>query len=67
MIYFLCIVFPPLALLIRGKLGSVLLNLVLWCLGGIPGIIHAILVISSQDKDNQNKRVIKAIKNQNKV
>jgi uncharacterized membrane protein YqaE (UPF0057 family) len=67
MIYFLCIICPPLALLIRGKLGSVLLNLILYILGWIPGVIHAVLVISAQDKDRQNKKVIEAIKNQNKV
>jgi hypothetical protein len=53
--------------LIRGKLGSVLLNLILYILGWIPGVIHAVLVISAQDKDRQNKKVIEAIKNQNKV
>lgn len=66
MIYFLCIICPPLALLIRGKLGSVLLNIILYLFGYIPGLIHAILVISAQDEDNNNKKIIKAIKEQDK-
>jgi uncharacterized membrane protein YqaE (UPF0057 family) len=66
MIYFLCIICPPLALLIRGKLGSVLLNIILCLFGYIPGVIHAVLVIRAQDEANNNKKIIKAIKEQDK-
>jgi uncharacterized membrane protein YqaE (UPF0057 family) len=66
MIYFLCFICPPLALLLRGKIGSVILNILLCIFGWVPGIIHAILVISSQDRDKQNKKIIEAIKNSTK-
>jgi uncharacterized membrane protein YqaE (UPF0057 family) len=66
MIYFLCIICPPLALLIRGKLGSVLLNIILCLFLYIPAVIHAILVIRAQDEENNNRKIIQAIKEQDK-
>jgi uncharacterized membrane protein YqaE (UPF0057 family) len=46
---FLCIICPPIALLIRGELGSVLLNIILCLFGYIPGVIRA------QDEENNKK------------
>ncbi|MBU8908519.1 YqaE/Pmp3 family membrane protein [Desertibacillus haloalkaliphilus] len=41
MLYVLCILFPPLALLLIGRPVKALLNLVLCLFIWIPGIIHA--------------------------
>ncbi len=43
----LAIFFPPLAVALRyGISGTFFLNLLLTMLGGIPGIIHAFIVLS---------------------
>ncbi|MGB1316821.1 MAG: YqaE/Pmp3 family membrane protein [Flavobacteriales bacterium] len=45
----LCIIFPPLAVLDKGC-GSILITLILTCLGWIPGVIAA-LVINNNPKN----------------
>src|ERR1700755_1555148 len=44
--YFFCIVLPPLAVLLTGRIASFFLSLILTLLGWIPGIIHACLVVN---------------------
>jgi len=44
--YFFCVVFPPLAVLMTGRIGSFFLSLILTLLGWIPGVIHACLVVN---------------------
>ena len=61
MLYFLCILFPPLAVLFCGKPGSFILNLILTTLGYIPGLIHALFVVSSHKADKRNQKLIQAI------
>lgn len=39
----LCIIFPPLAVMDKGC-GSVLIVLILTCLGWIPGVIAALII-----------------------
>ena len=43
----LCIIFPPLAVLDRGC-GSILIVLILTCVGWIPGVIAALVIINSK-------------------
>jgi len=55
--YFFCIVFPPLAVLLTGRLGSFLLSLFLtiftvW----IGGVIHAILVVNDYESEQRVRR-----------
>ena len=66
MLYLLCIIFPPLAVLLVGKPIQALLNLVLCCFFWIPGIIHALLVVSEKKADNRAKRQAKMIAEHNK-
>lgn len=54
--YFFCIVLPPLAVLMTGRLGSFLLSLPLTLLGWIPGIIHACLVVNDYHEDKRAGR-----------
>lgn len=61
MLYFLCILFPPLAVLFCGKPGSFILNIILTCFGYVPGVIHALFVVSSHKADKRNKQLIHAI------
>jgi uncharacterized membrane protein YqaE (UPF0057 family) len=44
--YFFCVVFPPLAVLLTGRIASFFLSLILTLLGWIPGVIHACLVVN---------------------
>lgn len=60
--YFLAIILPPIAVLSCGKPVQFLLNLLLCLLGWIPGIIHALFVVSSHKSDKRNDKLIKAIK-----
>ncbi|MEM8739534.1 MAG: YqaE/Pmp3 family membrane protein [Planctomycetota bacterium] len=47
----LAIFLPPIAVLLeRGVGGSLLLNILLTLLGGIPGMIHALFVVVSDAK-----------------
>ncbi|KAI5190866.1 hypothetical protein NECID01_1161 [Nematocida sp. AWRm77] len=49
----LAIFIPPLAVfLATGCSCDLLINILLWCLGVIPGVVHALFVISS----NANRR-----------
>lgn len=55
--YFFCIVLPPLAVLLTGRVGSFLLSLLLTLLGWIPGIIHACLVVNDHHQEQRIARV----------
>ena len=44
--YFFCVVFPPLAVLMTGRIASFFLSIILTLLGWIPGVIHACLVVN---------------------
>jgi uncharacterized membrane protein YqaE (UPF0057 family) len=43
----LCIIFPPLAVLDKGC-GSILIVFILTCIGWIPGVIAALVIINSK-------------------
>ncbi len=65
--YLLCFL-PPLAVLSCGKIGSMFLNIILTCIGYIPGVIHAILVVNAYKADKRTDRIVKAIhQNNNRV
>lgn len=57
--YLLAIIFPPLAVLFCGKPIQFLLNILLCLLFWFPGVIHAILVVSSHLADKRTDRIIK--------
>jgi uncharacterized membrane protein YqaE (UPF0057 family) len=40
------VVFPPLAVLMTGRIASFFLSIILTLLGWIPGVIHACLVVN---------------------
>ncbi|MEA3187926.1 MAG: hypothetical protein QOD99_1756 [Chthoniobacter sp.] len=56
--YFLCIVCPPIAVLLTGRLGSFILSILLtvftvW----IGGVIHAILVVNDYEEERRVARI----------
>jgi len=53
--YFFCVVFPPIAVLLTGRILSFLLSLLLTLLGWIPGVIHACLVVSDYQAEHRLK------------
>ncbi|HEY8931309.1 MAG TPA: YqaE/Pmp3 family membrane protein [Mucilaginibacter sp.] len=60
--YFLCFLFPPIAILSTGRMGSFLLNCLLTLFLWVPGIIHAILVVNDYYEDKRNRRLIRAVR-----
>ncbi|MBP9819115.1 YqaE/Pmp3 family membrane protein [Candidatus Woesebacteria bacterium] len=60
--YLLAIVFPPLAVLLTAGFLPAVLNLVLWVFGFIPGIIHALFVVSSSKADRRSKSLENVMK-----
>lgn len=60
--YVLAIVLPPLAVFTCGKVWQGLLNIVLTIFGWIPGVAHAMFVVSDYHADKRANRVIDAIR-----
>lgn len=56
--YFLCFLCPPIAILTTGKLGSMLLNIILTIFLWVPGIIHAILVVNKYYEDKRHRQLM---------
>jgi uncharacterized membrane protein YqaE (UPF0057 family) len=54
--YFLCFLCPPLAILTTGKIGALILNIILTLFFWIPGIIHAILVVNKFYDDRRHRQ-----------
>lgn len=44
--YLLAIILPPLAVMLAGKPFQAIINLALTCLFWVPGMIHALMVVS---------------------
>lgn len=58
--YFFCIVLPPVAVLMTGRVGSFFLSLVLtiftvW----IGGVIHAILVVNDYENERRTEKLLR--------
>lgn len=62
MLYLLAILLPPVAVLIAGKPFQALLNIGLCFLLIIPGIIHALLVVSNHYADKRTGRIVDAMR-----
>ena len=59
--YLLAIILPPVAVLMCGKPAQAILNLILTLCLWVPGIIHAMLVVSQCEADKRNQKLIAAI------
>jgi len=67
MLYLLAIFLPPVAVLLAGRPGSALLNLILCLLFYIPGVIHAMLVIHDAKAEKRNEKLIRVMQEQKKA
>ena len=61
--YFFCVAFPPMAVLMTGRLGSLLLSVILTVITvWVGGVIHAILVVNDYEAEKRDaKRVEKSL------
>ena len=62
MLFFLCVVFPPLAVLLTGRIGSFCLSLLLTLLGWLPGVIHAFFVVSDYKNEQRLQKIAHELK-----
>ena len=62
MLFFLCVVLPPLAVLLTGRIGSFLLSLVLTLCGWLPGVIHAFFVVSDYKNEQRLRQIAHDLK-----
>ena len=62
MLYLLAIVVPPVAVLLTGRPIQAALNLLLWFLLIVPGIVHALFVVNAYLADRRTDRMVKAVK-----
>ena len=53
--YFFCVVLPPVAVLMTGRILSFFLSLLLTLLGWVPGVIHACLVVTDYQAEHRPK------------
>jgi uncharacterized membrane protein YqaE (UPF0057 family) len=51
--YFFCVVLPPVAVLLTGRMLSFVLSLLLTLAGWIPGVIHACLVVTDYHAEHR--------------
>jgi uncharacterized membrane protein YqaE (UPF0057 family) len=59
--YLFAILIPPIAVLMCGRPGTAMLNLILWVCGIFPGIIHAMSIVGQANGDRRNRELIRAL------
>jgi len=62
MLFFLCVLLPPLAVLLTGRIGSFFLSLVLTLFGWLPGVIHAFFVVSDYKNEQRLQKIAHDLK-----
>jgi uncharacterized membrane protein YqaE (UPF0057 family) len=62
MLFFLCVLLPPLAVLLTGRIGSFFLSLILTLFGWIPGVIHAFFVVSDYKNEQRLRKIAHDLK-----
>lgn len=62
MLYLLCLLLPPVAVLLTGRPLQALLNLGLTLLLWIPGVIHAFMVVNEHKANQRADRQARAIR-----
>lgn len=59
--YFLAIVLPPVAVLLKGKPGQALLNLILTLCFWLPGAVHACIVVADARAQKRHREMVRAM------
>ncbi|HTD99424.1 MAG TPA: YqaE/Pmp3 family membrane protein [Mucilaginibacter sp.] len=60
--YFLCILFPPAAVLTTGRIGAFILSCILTLFLWIPGVIHAVLVTNDFYESRRHRQLMREVK-----
>lgn len=60
--YLLAVVLPPLAVLLCGKPIQALLNIVLTICFWIPGMIHAICIVSNRAANKRHREMVNVLR-----
>jgi len=55
--FFFCVVCPPIAVLLTGRIASFFLSLVLTLFLWIPGVIHACLVVNDYHEEQRARAI----------
>jgi uncharacterized membrane protein YqaE (UPF0057 family) len=61
--YLIAILLPPVAVLLCGKPIQALLNLILTLCFWLPGVIHAIMVVSEAKSNKRMEQLARSMKN----
>ena len=59
----LCILLPPVAAGLIGGFSSFFINLILTCIGWLPGVVHAYMLMKKAEVEEQNKELTSQINN----
>lgn len=59
--YFWCILFPPLAILMAGKPFQFIISIPLTICMWVPGMIYAFMVVSEYKADERNRQIVNAV------
>ena len=62
MLYLLCILLPPLAVLLTGRVGAFLVSLLLTLLGWLPGVIHAFFVVNDWKNEKRLRHLAEELR-----
>jgi uncharacterized membrane protein YqaE (UPF0057 family) len=62
MLFFLCVLLPPLAVLLTGRIGSFFLSLLLTLFGWLPGVIHAFFVVSDYKNEQRLRKIAQELR-----
>jgi uncharacterized membrane protein YqaE (UPF0057 family) len=65
--YLLAIFLPPIAVLLCGRPIQAVLNALLTLCFIIPGIIHALLIVSGYEAERRNRKILKEMKKLRKL
>ena len=60
MLYILAIFLPPLAVVLAGRPGAALLNLLLTILMWVPGVVHAFIVIAEEKHEKRLAQILRS-------
>jgi uncharacterized membrane protein YqaE (UPF0057 family) len=62
MLYLVAFLLPPLAVLLCGKPFQAILNCLLTLFFYVPGVIHALLVVSDYHADRRTRTIVRAMR-----
>lgn len=66
MIYLICVLLPPLAVLLMGNITSFVISLILTFFGWLPGVIHAFFVVADAKADRRSRWMVEAFRRENR-